>query len=707
MLQKIRFLDGIGLDPPAASVSRPCFRWFSWFTAVVHAKVAIRTMEHGHPHYSTYAIAVAIFHLIYHLLYSLGLLAALSGAPGRSWALFRFLGLSWPVWAVRSYDVHIVYHSTELSADCLADSVVLSNFWFPDKRDFVVFFGMMISWPFRFTARLSTNSRCGFCGVLKFWCPHISQHWGAFNNHHVVFGFLIPTSPRSKVWSLRFSVHTLNDGSCKFKVRRLMRKTYGFEVFSDPMLKFNRGSPHLPLLSPLPPLRDGCCAVPLSQTAREETPNTQESSSQGWDPSTREKKDFSTSWNYIDSTDAKWDGCTIKLKKWKVLPRRLRWKRSQLGKLPGEDGAARRETWAKRQTFKKKELLVERLEDTLLPTKNENMEECKWWRNLTQTETNSQLESSKCKQYTSPRASFTCHTCNFSRVHVAQVLEPSCGQDRWVVVLSFLKSHCISSFVHRAMMHSCPHFSPTSFPTQAPRPTTSPSLLYLSASPSAVPLQGGLRFGRLAEQSPLTGYEPESLIEVSSEHTPINLLSRERQPRTNLRISRPLWMRLKSTARRTWDGWLLHFSQECEVSAIPFGASCSQTHSSTEKSVRKVESFPSVDPHSSFERSMRNVDRFSSVELFSSFGKPLSKGKRIRYLESMQDSQMERERILSESGDFHDILQKKSDQAFQGDFAAQRRLSEAQFELDRREWRMRNADIALYDEAGMQLHPRG
>ena len=63
------------------------------------------------------------------------------------------------------------------------------------------------------------------------------------------------------------------------------------------------------------------------------------------------------------------------------------------------------------------------------------------------------------------------------------------------------------------------------------------------------------------------------------------------------------------------------FSQELEVSAAPFGASCSQTHSSMEKS--------------------RRFD-----EPFSSFGKPLWKGSRTRDLWSVQDSQMEREGIL-------------------------------------------------------------
>ena len=64
------------------------------------------------------------------------------------------------------------------------------------------------------------------------------------------------------------------------------------------------------------------------------------------------------------------------------------------------------------------------------------------------------------------------------------------------------------------------------------------------------------------------------------------------------------------------------FSQEREVSSVPSSVSRSQTRSSVEKSRR-------------------------DVEPFSSSGKPLSRGKRNRHLESVQDSQMERERILS------------------------------------------------------------
>ena len=69
--------------------------------------------------------------------------------------------------------------------------------------------------------------------------------------------------------------------------------------------------------------------------------------------------------------------------------------------------------------------------------------------------------------------------------------------------LVFLKSHSISSMFHRTLRDPqlAPHFS-IPFPTRAPSPTTSPSLLYPSASPSTATLQGGFCFGRLAEQSP-------------------------------------------------------------------------------------------------------------------------------------------------------------------------------------------------------------
>ena len=63
---------------------------------------------------------------------------------------------------------------------------------------------------------------------------------------------------------------------------------------------------------------------------------------------------------------------------------------------------------------------------------------------------------------------------------------------------------------------------------------------------------------------------------------------------------------------------------------------------------------------------------------------------------------MEGERTLSEQRDIHDLLERKADHAYQGECAAQIILSEAPSELDRREWKMQPADIALF-ESGMQL----
>ena len=121
----------------------------------------------------------------------------------------------------------------------------------------------------------------------------------------------------------------------------------------------------------------------------------------------------------------------------------------------------------------------------------------------------------RCKLHTAPRASITCHARKISRrVHVAQ--------GDWGILLNavcvFLKSHSI--LCHRTLLDL--HFF-SLFSTLALGSSTSPSLLYPSTSPSTATLQGGLCFGRLAEQYPLTGYEPKSLIEVSSEHTPFIL----------------------------------------------------------------------------------------------------------------------------------------------------------------------------------------
>ena len=81
------------------------------------------------------------------------------------------------------------------------------------------------------------------------------------------------------------------------------------------------------------------------------------------------------------------------------------------------------------------------------------------------------------------------------------------------------------------------------------------------------------------------------------------------------------------------------------------------------------------------------------VEPFSSFGNPLSEGNRNRDFGECADSYVKRKRILSEQRALHEFLERN---------AAQARSSEAQSELDRKEWIMQNADIAPF-ETDMQL----
>ena len=107
------------------------------------------------------------------------------------------------------------------------------------------------------------------------------------------------------------------------------------------------------------------------------------------------------------------------------------------------------------------------------------------------------------------------------------------------------------------------------------------------------------------------------------------------------------------------------FSEEREVNANPFCVYGSETHSSVESSMRDR------DPFSSIEKPVRDVMSFSSFERL------LLKGERNRELKSVQLSHMEKERTLT-------------------------RLSDAQAELDRREWERRKAEIALH-ENGRQL----
>ena len=114
---------------------------------------------------------------------------------------------------------------------------------------------------------------------------------------------------------------------------------------------------------------------------------------------------------------------------------------------------------------------------------------------------------------------------------------------------------------------------------------STPSLLNSSASPNpcATP-QGGLLFGHLAEQSPLTGYEPKSLIEGSSEHTPINSPSRNSSfdiDFSDLATTVDASERIDTTDLGQLTSPLS--TQEREVSANPFSVSGSPAASSSKQ----------------------------------------------------------------------------------------------------------------------------
>ena len=79
---------------------------------------------------------------------------------------------------------------------------------------------------------------------------------------------------------------------------------------------------------------------------------------------------------------------------------------------------------------------------------------------------------------------------------------------------------------------------------------------------------------------------------------------------------------------------------------------------------------------------MRGNESISSVE------GTLSRGKRDRYLESAQ--------TLSEWRNLHAYFEQEVELAVQGKGVAQKRFSEDEAEMDKRNWDQRDADIALH-----------
>ena len=116
-----------------------------------------------------------------------------------------------------------------------------------------------------------------------------------------------------------------------------------------------------------------------------------------------------------------------------------------------------------------------------------------------------------------------------------------------------------------------------------------------------------LFFPSMSTQSPLTGYEPNALIEVSSEATPTVLPSRRCSLESNA-DELAVTLDASEARERSDTGRLTSplFSQEREVSANPFSATFSHSHSSIGKPRRDV------NQCSSFEKSLTRSKRTSS-----------------------------------------------------------------------------------------------
>ena len=123
---------------------------------------------------------------------------------------------------------------------------------------------------------------------------------------------------------------------------------------------------------------------------------------------------------------------------------------------------------------------------------------------------------------------------------------------------------CSARCLTRHRLHSPSLSTPTSYP-----------LLFPSNRPTTCTPPAGLFFGRFAEQSPLTGYQPSAPVEVSSTEVPPTLLpSKNGSIGSTCTATTSLlsWLYRRKLKDRTWECWP-HNSchrRERETSANPF-----------------------------------------------------------------------------------------------------------------------------------------
>ena len=189
-------------------------------------------------------------------------------------------------------------------------------------------------------------------------------------------------------------------------------------------------------------------------------------------------------------------------------------------------------------------------------------------------------------------------------------------------------------------------------------------------APTATP-HGGLLFGPLAEYNALTSYEPNSWVEVSSGHTPKHYPSNEHGFHTKSDHTATV------AASENFDGF-----------QKPAVASSSQ-HCVELASGNRCDDPRSVATPCLNADVWKHRETVACNEPISSVERMLSRGKRDRDLDSVK--------IQSDRHSLYVYLEQKADLAVQGEYSAQRRLSEAEADMDMREWEKRGSDLALHE----------
>ena len=157
---------------------------------------------------------------------------------------------------------------------------------------------------------------------------------------------------------------------------------------------------------------------------------------------------------------------------------------------------------------------------------------------------------------------FVARTIFLSVAHTSPSHAPACGSRAWRIKFGMcctsahLKSHPLTAcFIDHSLMcltHFLPFCStpPPSTPTSLPKTGIRRSL--------CATLHGGLQIGRLVDPTPLTGCEPKTCIDVSSELTPINYPWGETASTPTTTTSPPLSQPPKPLILMKWESRLHH-----------------------------------------------------------------------------------------------------------------------------------------------------